>query len=478
MTPAPRHSDLPILLVRTTKDVPGYTVTQPLGILYLGAVLRERGYRNVRLLDMRPDRLEPAAVMEEVRRFRPRLLGLSSLSYEAETVTAIVEATRRLDPTIHIALGGPFPSSMKEKTFDLAAADSVCVGEGERVILRLADAVASGELPPAEGEGVVPGLLLRGREASAAARDLSYIEDLDTLPLPAWDMLDLAKYFGIANFNYFLRNPRYMSVMTTRGCPYRCAYCHNVHGKTFRKRGVDHVMREIRALVRDHGIREIHFIDDSFNLDLRRAKAIFDELAKLRPRLTLAFPNGLRCDRIDEEFLVKARAAGAYKINYAVETASPRLQKMIRKNLDLERVREMIRVGDRLDILGHGFFMLGFPSETEDEMRLTMDYAFSSRLHTANFFVVQPFEGTDIHEMFRERHPEMVNEAGKFDYYRANFEIYEIPRARLQRLVKEAHLRFFLDPWRVMRLVRLVPRPFDLLRGAVRLASRGVLGQG
>ena len=138
----------------------------------------------------------------------------------------------------------------------------------------------------------------------------------------------------------------------------------------------------------------------------------------------------------------------------------------------------MIRVGDRLDILGHGFFMLGFPTETEDEMRLTIDYALSSRLHTANFFVVQPFEGTDIHEMFRELHPEMVNEAGKFDYYRANFEIYEIPRARLQRLVKEAHLRFFLDPWRVMRLVRLVPRPFDLLRGAVRLASRGVLGKG
>jgi radical SAM superfamily enzyme YgiQ (UPF0313 family) len=367
---------------------------------------------------------------------------------------------------------------MKEKTFELAPVDSICVGEGERVVLRLADGVGSGELPPAEGEGVVPGLLLRGREVSAAARDLSYIEDLDTLPLPAWDMLDLTKYFGIANFNYFLQNPKYMSVMTTRGCPYRCAYCHNVHGKTFRKRSVDHVMREIRALVRGHRIREIHFIDDSFNLDLTRAKAIFDELAKLRPKLTLAFPNGLRCDRIDEEFLVKARAAGAYKINYAVETASPRLQKKIRKNLDLDKVREMIRVGDRLDILGHGFFMLGFPTETEDEMRLTMQYALSSRLHTANFFVVQPFEGTDIHEMFRELHPEMVNEAGKFDYYRANFEIYEIPRARLQRLVKEAHLRFFLDPWRVMRLVRLVPRPFDLLRGAVRLASRGVLGQG
>ncbi|MBI5490714.1 MAG: B12-binding domain-containing radical SAM protein [Deltaproteobacteria bacterium] len=478
MNPTSRHPDVPILLVRTARDVPGYTVTQPLGILYLGAVLREHGYRNVRLLDMRPERMATAQVMQDMRRFRPRLLGLSSLSYEAETVAELVEATRRFDPSIHIALGGPFPSSMKEKTFELAAADSICVGEGERIVLRLADGVAAGELPPGDGAADIPGLLFRGRPASDSARDLSYIEDLDTLPLPAWDLLDLTKYFGITNFNYFLRHPNYMSVMTTRGCPYRCAYCHNVHGKTFRKRSVEHVLREIHALVRDHGISEIHFIDDSFNLDLPRAKTIFDELAKLRPRISIAFPNGLRCDRIDEEFLVKARAAGTYKINYAVETASPRLQKKIRKNLDLEKVREMIRIGDRLDILGHGFFMLGFPTETEDEMRATIDYALSSRLHTANFFVVQPFEGTDIHQMFRERHPEMVNDAGQFDYYRANFEIYEIPRSRLQRLVQEAHLRFFLAPWRVARLVRLVPRPFDLLRGAVRLAYRGVLGKG
>ena len=478
MSARPQNPDLPIMLVRTAREIPGYTVTQPLGILYLAAQLRRRGYRNLRLLDMRPDRLSVGDLMRQIASFRPRLLGLSCLSYEAPTVAEIAEQVRQLDPGIHIALGGPLPSSMRRESFERVDADSIAVGEGERTIVALADGLGSGRFPPRDGSSDgVPGLGFRGRNGSSEVSEPGYIEQMDELPLPAWDLLDISRYYGRANFNFFLKNPRYMSVMTTRGCPYRCAYCHNVLGKRFRKRSVDHVMREIHALVR-MGIGEIHFIDDSFNLDLDRAKAILNEVARIRPRLALAFPNGLRSDRLDEEFLVKARAAGAYKINFAVETASERLQTKIRKNLDLEKVREMIAINDRLGIIGHGFFMLGFPTETEQEMQTTVQYALDSRLHTANFFVVQPFEGTDIYEMFREQRPEMFNDAGQFDYYQANFEIYEIPAERVQQIVKDAHRRFFLEPWRALRLLRLMPHKTSLIDGAVRLAYRGFLGKG
>jgi anaerobic magnesium-protoporphyrin IX monomethyl ester cyclase len=478
MSSQPEHPDFPVMLVRTARPVPGYTVTQPLGILYLGAELRRHGYRNLRLVDMRPGQMQVGELVGLIGSFRPRLLGLSCLSYEEPTVAEIAQEVRTLDPGIHIALGGPLPSSMKRESFERIDADSIAVGEGERSIVALVEGLSSGRFPPPGGAPCgVPGLAFRGQDGAAEVSEPGYIEDMDELPLPAWDLLDISRYFGISNFNFFLKHPKYMSVMTTRGCPYRCAYCHNVLGKKYRKRSVDHVMREIHALV-GRGIGEIHIIDDSFNLDLERAKAILDEMAKIRPRLALAFPNGLRSDRLDEEFLVKAKAAGAYKINFAVETASERLQKKIRKNLDLEKVREMIAINDRLNIIGHGFFMLGFPSETEQEMRQTVDYALGSRLHTANFFVVQPFEGTDIYRMFRELHPEMFNEAGKFDYYQANFEIYEIPARRVQQIVKDAHRRFFLEPWRALKLLRLMPHKAALLQGAVRLAYRGFLGRG
>lgn len=477
-TPA-KLRQYPVMLVRTLRYMPGLTVTQPLGILYLASALRAHGYQNIRLVDMRLTRMEVDELLEQVRQFRPRFLGISCLSYESPTVVEIIDRVRALDPSIHIAVGGPLPSSMKEETFRVVDADSAAIGEGDRTIIKLLDGLTDGQLPPRDGAPAgIPGLLFRGHPESERACEPPFIDDLDELPLPAWDLIDVTKYYGLTGFNFFLKYPNYMSIMTTRGCPYRCAYCHNVLGKVFRKRSVDHVMREVHALIKNYAIREFHIIDDSFNLDLDRAKAILDEMAKIRPRVAIAFPNGVRSDRIDEEFLQKAKAAGTYKINFAVETASPRLQKKIRKNLDLEKVREMIRVSDGLDIIGHGFFMLGFPTETEEEMRETINYALTSRLHTANFFVVQPFEGTDIYDMFKEQHPEMANPSERFSYYEANFEIYEIPKARVQRLVKEAHQKFFLTPWRLSKLVRLMPHKSALLEGGLRFAYRGLLGKG
>jgi len=297
--------------------------------------------------------------------------------------------------------------------------------------------------------------------------------------MPAWDLLDITQYFGKANFNFFLKHPKYVSVMTSRGCPFRCAYCHNILGKKFRARSVESVMKEIHWLIKEYGVREFHLIDDTFNLDLDRAKAIFDEMAKLDPPVSIAFPNGVRTDRLDEEFLAKAKRAGVYKINFAVETASPRIQKLINRNLDIEKTRQMIIAADKMNILSHGFFMIGFPGETEEEMLATVDFALKSRLHTLNFFIVNPFEGTEIYEMFKKLHPNMAPNAGDFTYYTAHFSIYEVSNERIQQIVKQAHRRFFLNFWRVRRILQLIPHPLTFLpKGVVRLLQRGFLGKG
>jgi radical SAM superfamily enzyme YgiQ (UPF0313 family) len=164
---------------------------------------------------------------------------------------------------------------------------------------------------------------------------------------------------------------------------------------------------------------------------------------------------------------------------YAVESASPRIQKLAKRNLDIEKVRAMIEVGDRLNIMGHGLFMIGFPTETEEEMEQTVQFAVDSRLHTVNFFIVNPFEGTEIYQMFKKLHPEMRPNLGDFTYYKANFSIYSVPNERIQEIVTRAHRRFFFRPWRIMRVIWLMPnRTVFALKGASRLLARGFLGKG
>ncbi|MBK7259204.1 MAG: radical SAM protein [Ignavibacteriae bacterium] len=172
--------------------------------------------------------------------------------------------------------------------------------------------------------------------------------------------------------------------MTTRGCPYRCAYCHNILGKTFRVRSPEHVMREIRMIHDTYGITDFQVIDDIFNLDMDRAKKICDLIVGSRLPLTLSFPNAIRSDRVDEELIDKMAAAGTKFISIAIETASPRLQRLIRKNLDLDRAFKAIDTITRVGIVTRGFFMIGFPTETEDEARQTIEYAKASSLCGCN----------------------------------------------------------------------------------------------
>jgi anaerobic magnesium-protoporphyrin IX monomethyl ester cyclase len=142
-------------------------------------------------------------------------------------------------------------------------------------------------------------------------------------------------------------------------------------------------------------------------------------------------------------------------IGVAVETASPRLQKRIRKNLDLEKVRRNIELMADLRIFTRGYFMLGFPTETEEELRATIDFAVTSRLHSAAFFITNPFPGTPIYEEFKAlgKLPNDVNTID-YDFFGARFNGSEVSDERFRGLVREAYFRFFFRPGRVMRILR------------------------
>jgi len=254
-------------------------------------------------------------------------------------------------------------------------------------------------------------------------------------------------------------------LVTSRGCVYHCVYCHNFFGKKARLRSWQNVLDEMSLLYTEYGIREFHIIDDLFNFDLERVQNICKGILQKGMKVKLSFPNALRVDRLDSATLHWLKKAGTYKITYAIESASSRMQHLIKKNLDLVKAAEIIDETSRLGMICAGFFMFGFPAETIEEMRTTISYAVNSRLDTARFFKTIIHKNTELSKITpNNRSPDaLLNPENNLFYgQKSNNSIYSDDIINM--VIVEAHWRFYTDPRRLLRLFAKYPNRFKLLK--------------
>ena len=462
-----------ILLIKPLQLVHNFEIVPPLGPMYLASTLAVRGGHEVRIVDDRLRYRDPSSIRpgDAVRDFRPDVIGITGLTTEADSLHWNAARVKAVAPETPVVAGGPYASSVQAKALDDSNIDLVVCGEGEEAMLEVVDAVVHGK--PLRR---IAGTAWReeGRVVHGPARPP--ITDLDSIPHPAWDLLDMAAYWKAPREKHFYRHRAYMAVFTSRGCPYRCIYCHGLFGRRFRARSPENVIEELSILYRDYGVREIQIQDDTFNLSAKRAKAICAGLAKSPVELHLSFPNGLRGDIMDDELISLLKRAGTYAVHYAVETASPRLQRLIRKDLDLTKLRRVIARTAGEGILTSGYFMLGFPDETREEMAATVAFARESRLHMASFFVVKAYEGTALAEMAGGK-VDNGRSSAQADYYRVDAgNLSAVPAPEAEAILKRAYLGFYLSPGRIVRILKVMPNRGLLLRFAA-IFLRRVLGR-
>lgn len=442
----------------------------PLGLLYIASFLRSRLSAEVRLLDARlePDLL--SAVTAAVRASRPDVVGVSALTAEAFLAHQIAAAVKAADPSVPVVLGGPYPSSDPDGVLADQNTDAAVIGEGEETFAELTRVIAE-EGPrwnaPGAADGVA-GLALRAGDTVTRTPARVPSVHPDALPFPAWDLVDYKKFWKTGGMASVGVRP-YLPLYTSRGCPFHCVYCHQIFGKAFRGRSPESVAAEVE-LIRSLGTREIEVLDDVANYDPDRFDGLLQELLRRGLNTVLNFPNGLRADLLRESTADLLKRAGTADVAMGIETASPRLQGLINKNLSMEAATRGINLLASRRIFCRGLFLLGLPTETESEMRATIRYACQSRLHLALFFTPTPFPGTGLYEMFRS--------AGKlpadrstidFEYTAAPFNASAMSDETYLRLYRGAFLKFHLDPARVFRIVRDGPIGWDFPARAYRL---------
>jgi radical SAM superfamily enzyme YgiQ (UPF0313 family) len=363
-----------------------------------------------------------------------------------------------------VIAGGAHVSAWTDDVIEDLNVDVLAFGEGEETFDEIVTAVSNG------GEPVgIKGTAWRVDGGTEFGPPREPISDLDRLPFPAWDLVRIESYERLPRPGNVRRN-RYMPIFTSRGCPFQCAYCHRTFPKRFRARSAENVLQELTTLAETYGINDIEIHDDAFNLDLTRAKKICKGIIERGLNLSIAFPNGVRSDRLDRELVSLLARAGTTNMGVAVDTASQRLQKRVGRLLDIDRVRDAISWAKREGITTVGYFMLGFPTETREELEATVRFAEESDLLFASFFIVTPYPGTPLWEETVGKTGPSLPTYKDLNVFSGYFNLSEVDGGELRRIQRSAYCRFYRK--RLLVILRCLPRLRIDWRNAAWIALR------
>lgn len=342
----------------------------PIGLMYIATAV-ERLFKDIRFEILHTVTCSNAenSVKSLLTNFRPDLIGLRSLDIFQEQFHKIARLIREEAPNTPLIGGGPYPSSSYKKILEAGIIDLAVLGEGEKTFVELVAWLRDHNHLPSTLRGTA--VLKNGKSTVNAARPV--IESLDELPIPNYGLINLKDYEGISNLA-FQEADKSVFMESSRGCTYKCYYCHAALSKTVRRRSPNLVLEEFEIHYNKRGIRDFVFVDDIFNVPKAVAKEVLCSIIQRYPGVRLNFSNGLRADQLDDEILDLLEEAGTVHMALAVETAIPRLQKLIVKNLNIKKAKEMIQKASRRFIVCT-FFMVGFPTETIEEAKETINFA-------------------------------------------------------------------------------------------------------
>jgi len=466
----------PPQLISPTNYISTIAIPQ-LGLAYLAACAREAGH-EVTAVDAVGESLEHIWAFDRRREVWLRGLEFDAILDRIDPETEVIgvgcmfscqwpplrellRRMRRRFPEIPIVLGGEHASAYPVRVLEETPIDMTVAGEGEETIVEVLARLAAGE----SMEGV-PGVTWRAPEGIRSNEPRSRIRDVDSLPLPHWDVFPVEAYIDYASPHGAVRG-RSMPMLATRGCPYQCTFCSSPFMWTtaWRARDVGAVVDEM-VMYRDRwGVTDIHFEDltavvkRTWILDFTR------ELLSRGVEMTWELPSGTRSEAIDDEVAELMVKAGCRNFSYSIESGSEETLKLIKKRIHLGKVHESSRSAIRAGIRLQVNFILGFPHETWRHVRDT--YREIARcawigFHEFNCCAFSPLPNTEAFFDLKESRGVEEDDAYLYSLFGyMDIKDYKSwhPRwgdARLRLMIYAAYVLFFglnylLRPWRFVQ---------------------------
>lgn len=458
-----------VLLINPRFQLPIDTRTTPhLGVAYLAAVSERRG-DEVRVFDMD---VETVSLRDFVREYQPDIVGITSNTpqvkqgwYAAREIKSVLDVV--------IVQGGPHVSALPEEAASRPEIDVVARGEGEETWLNLCEVVEQAKknnpgfksvdlLDPANKllDGVL-GITYQTTDGKIRhTHERPAIANLDDLPFPAYHYFKMERYTSLQPAMDAIEKGKSFSIMTSRGCPYRCTFCsQSVMAEKWRARSPANVVKEWAHLVHDLGAQEIGILDDSANINRKRLHELSDLLIKEKlNHVPWILINGIRANLADEDLLRHMKEAGLKRLAFGVETGDEDILESIDKRVTHEQIKQAFKNAKKVGLETVGFFIIGLPGDTEETMEKTIRLACELDPLVANFSMMTPYPGTKVWEQVHRNGGRMlVKDWQDYVFFegKARYELGETTATIQEKKWKEAYRRFYLRPHRIaMTLMR------------------------
>lgn len=409
----------------------------PLGLMVLAANIHSK--HKVVILDRNSENENGYANLTmTIKRLKPDLVGVTSLTGKG-IIDGLEVSKIAQENKIKVVWGGTHASLFPQQTLQSSLIDLVVIGEGEITFRMLLNALEYNR--PLRGIAGL-GYKLKGKIIINPERE--FIDNLNNYPMPAWDLVDVERYIFP-----FKQAKRKIEIVTSRGCPYRCAFCYNLkfNKRRWRGKSAKKIIEEISFLKKHYKIDSVRFADDLFTVDKKRVKE-FCELNKNKTKIT--WDANCRVNDINKNFLGAVVKGGCSRLTIGVESGSGRMLQFLKKDITVQQAIKAFDLLSKTKIMTSAAFMIGLPTETLKEAKKTIRLAKKIKASHVNLYPYVPYPGGELSEYCIKkgliRYPETIVEWKNYSYTQQR--AGSLSTREINRLVFYFQLRNFFNSLR------------------------------